>query len=413
LINRGTNRKWLVTVSFLLIVLASSIIAYSLSSSQATIDQQAKIQSLEGDVASLQTRISELQQAVPTGNPSINASIVGLNPVTLYNQDYKSVVTIRATEIFTVPSFFGPITSVAEILGSGFAITYNNSLYVVTNFHVVSGTSNTTVTFWDGDAYPASVVGSDPYADLAVVSVDAPSDEYHPLTIVPSTFLKVGQPVAAIGNPFGLAGSMTFGIISQLGRSLQEQTTGTVSISDVIQFSAPINPGNSGGPLLNAQGEVIGITTAIVGNSQGVGFAIPSDTVIREISSLITTGTYVRHPLVGASLVDMNYQLAQIMNSNITYGTLIESTVKNGPNDKAGLQAGDTAVMIQNNKYLIGGDIIISIDGTRIVNQTALSSYLAEKTLVGQTVQVGMIRDGNYTQMPVVLGQGPGPQGTV
>ncbi len=412
--NKTSTGKWLVGFSVLLVITAASILAYSLTSIQAGRDQDAKIQSLEHEISSLQTRIGELQKgSVATGNLSISTTNMILDPVAIYDQDYWSVVTIKATKVSTVTSFFGPLTSIEEVLGSGFVISYNNSMYVVTNFHVVAGTSNATVTFWDGDTYGARAIGSDPYADLAVISVEAPSNEFHPLAIAPSTFLKIGQPVASIGNPFGLSGSITAGIISQLGRSLQEQTTGTVSIADVIQFSAPINPGNSGGPLLNAQGEVVGITTAIVSDSQGLGFAIPSDTVIRELPSLINTGKYDLHPYIGVLLIDMDYQLAQLMKSNITYGLLIESLVKDGPAAEAGLQAGDTAVIIHTQKYLIGGDIIVSIDGVKVVNQDALSSYLEQKTLVGQTVKVGVIRDGKFMEIPMVLGQGPGPQGTV
>jgi serine protease Do len=181
----------------------------------------------------------------------------------------------------------------------------------------------------------------------------------------------------------------------------------------VIQFSAPINPGNSGGPLLNAQGEVVGITTAIVGNAQGVGFAIPSDTVIRELSALISTGKYDQHPYMGVGLIEMSYQLALLTKSNETYGVLIENVVKNSPADNSGLKAGSTSVNIGNQRYLIGGDIIISINGTRIVNQDALSSYLEQHTQVGQKITVGIIRDGKPLEIGLTLGKGPGAQGTI
>src|SRR5439155_22984115 len=135
---------------------------------------------------------------------------------------------------------FGPQTSVAIVIGSGFVITYLGSWYIVTNFHVVDGVVNSTATFWDGNSFPATVVGSDPYSDLAVVSVKAPASEFYPLLVVPSSSIKVGQPVVAVGNPFGLSSSMTYGIVSQLGRTIQEQASGQFPISGVIQFSAPI-----------------------------------------------------------------------------------------------------------------------------------------------------------------------------
>ncbi len=414
MIKRPAVANWLIIVSALFFIVILSILAVNLIATQVNTGQNDRIQSLENTVASLQSQINSLQNISNSGgNIATNTSVVNLNSVAIYKQDYQSIVTIRASKVTTVNSFFGPITSIANILGSGFVVRYNNASYIVTNFHVVDGTTNSTVTFGDGNDYKATVIGTDPYADLAVVKVEAPSSEFHPLIIAPSSTLQVGQPVVVIGNPFGLSGSMTVGIISQTGRTLQEQTTSTVSIPDVIQFSAPINPGNSGGPLLNAQGEVIGITTAIVGNAQGVGFAIPSDTVIRELPSLISTGKYDQHPYIGIAPIDMGYQIAQLAKSDVTYGVLIENVASGSPADKAGLKAGNTAVNVGNQQYLIGGDIIVSINGTRIVDQDALSSYLEEHTQVGQKITVGIIRDGKHLEVGLTLGKGPGLQGTV
>jgi S1-C subfamily serine protease len=286
---------------------------------------------------------------------------------------------------------------------------YLDSLYIVTNFHVVNGVQNLTVTFADGDAYPAKVVGTDPYSDLAVVTVNAPAKEFVPLQVISSANVEVGQPVAAIGNPYGLSGSMTFGIVSQLGRTIQEATAGNFSISGVIQFSAPINPGNSGGPLLNANGQVIGITTAMVNGSQGVGFAIPSSTILLELPSLISTGSYNMHAYLGISGVDMDYQLAQASHTNVTYGVLIEDVVSGGPAAAAGLRAGSTTITIAGEQYLVGGDVIISINGTKIVNQDALATYLQENALAGQRVQIGIIREGSLMTVVLTLGERPAP----
>jgi S1-C subfamily serine protease len=214
----------------------------------------------------------------------------------------------------------------------------------------------------------------------------------------------VGDPVYAIGAPYGLSGSFTYGIISQLGRTIQQATTGNYSIAGVIQFSAPINPGNSGGPLLDGNGNVIGITTATVSGSVGVGFAIPSSTILTEISSLISTGAYNLHSYLGIGGADMNYQLAQAMRTSVTYGVLIENIVNGGPAATAGLRVGSTVVVVDGQQYLIGGDIIVSINGTRIVNQDALSTYLAQNTVAGQDVQVGIIRSGQMMTVGVVLG---------
>src|SRR5208282_5650989 len=227
---------------------------------------------------------------VTDGNPSSGGSAgsspASINAIQIYKNSNESVVTVEGFTTTTVTGFLGigSQSVQAEILGSGFILNYNNANYIVTNFHVVDGVSNMTAIFWNGDAYPATVVGTDPYSDLAIVKVPtAPASEIHPLTLSSSSSVQVGDPVAAIGNPFGLSGSLTVGVVSQLGRTITEETAGNYSIADIIQFSAPINPGNSGGPLFNANGQVIGLTTATVNGSQGVGFAIPSDSVTREI----------------------------------------------------------------------------------------------------------------------------------
>ena len=279
---------------------------------------------------------------------------------------------------------------------------------MVTNYHVAGTTSNLTATFSNGDSYPAKVIGSDPYSDLAIVSVQAPASEFYPLTLTSSSSLQVGDSVVAIGDPYGLTGSMTQGIISQLGRTIQDETSGNFSIANVIQFSAPINPGNSGGPLLNANGQVVGITTASVTSSQGLGFAIPSDTIIQELPSLVTNGSYNLHSYLGIGTVDMNYQLSQATGANVTYGALIEQVVSGGPAAKAGLQAGTQTVTVNGQQYLIGGDIIVSVNGTRIITTDALGSYLAAHTVAGQTVSLGIIRSGDkYMTINVTLGERP------
>jgi S1-C subfamily serine protease len=345
---------------------------------------------------------------------SSNELVLPINPVQIYQEDNRSIVTVEGALSSTQIGFFGPQTVVSQILGSGFVTEYNNTYYIVTNFYVVNGVQNLTVTFSDGDAYPATVVGKDPYSDLAVVKVtNAPTSEYYPLMVVSSSSLKVGEAVAAIGNPFGLSGSMTVGVVSQLGRTITETTAGNFSIADVIQFSAPINPGNSGGPLLDQSGDVVGITTATVSGSQGVGFAIPSSTILKELPSLIASGAYDKHSYLGISTVDMNYQLAQYSGTNVTYGVLIESVVNGGPAAKAGLEAGTKPVVVDGTQYLVGGDIIVSVNGTKIVNGDALSSYLEEYTVAGQAVQLGIIRGGgHFITVDVTLGTRPPPPQT-
>ena len=337
----------------------------------------------------------------------------------IYSNTSKSVVTIVGVNVTTVNyGPFGTYVSYSEVEGSGFVTDYDNTPYIITNFHVVDGITNITVTFSNGDAYPGKVVGSDVYADLAVVSVTAPVSEFFPLTIVESSGLQVGESVYAIGAPFGLSGTFTSGLISQIGRTIREATAGDYSISGIIQFTAPINPGNSGGPLLDSNGEVIGITTAIISGSEGLGFAIPSQTIIRELPSLITTGSYTDHSYLGISGVDMTYQLAQESNTNITYGVLVEQVTSGSPADEAGIKGGTKLVDIidtecvfgrSNNQCLIGGDIIVSANGTKLISMDALSSYLEENTVAGQAVILGVVRDGVMTNVPVTLGGRPQP----
>jgi S1-C subfamily serine protease len=269
------------------------------------------------------------------------------------------------------------------------------------------------LTFSDGDGYAATVLGSDPYSDLAVLFTDAPASEFHPLQVVSSSTLNVGDFVAAVGSPFGLAGSMTTGIVSALGRTITETTAGNYPIADVIQFSAPINPGNSGGPLLNAAGQVVGINTAGIentqegGTAQGVGFAIPSDTILREITSLVDTGSYTQYPYMGIGVVDMTYDIAAQERLSVTYGVLVEQIASGGPADSAGLKAGTTQTTVDGNTIYVGGDIITSINGTRIVNEDDLSTYLAENTLPNQTIDITIVRDGQTLSIPLILGTRP------
>ena len=364
--------------------------------SESTAGRAASSQAL---IDSLQTQNAQLQSQIAALSQPTNGTIMGLDSVKIYQADSAGIVTVQGTESSGLAN--------STILGSGFVVNFSGAYYIVTNYHVVAGVSGITVTFQDGDAYPATTIGSDGYSDLAVLKVNAPAYEFHPLQVVSSALLSVGQPVAAIGNPFGLSGSMTIGIVSQLGRTISETLAGNYAIADVIQFSAAINPGNSGGPLLNANGAVVGIATATEVSSQGVGFAIPSDAILQELPSLITTGSFDLHPLMGISSVDMNYQLAQLQGTNVTYGALIENVTSGGPAAQAGLRGGTQQATVDGTSYLIGGDIIVAVNGTKIINTDALSSYLAEHALAGQTISVKIIRGGQAMTIDLVLGTRP------
>lgn len=364
----------------------------------------AQLQTLASDLESRNNLLENALSSQPAGTASF-----GLNPVVIYDLSNRSVVTVQSTQVSVVQTIFGQQTAVSSVLGSGFVVDYSNAYYIVTNFHVIDSTVNSTVTFWNGDSYPARVIGSDPYSDIAVIVTPASESDFHALELTPSSSLKVGQTVMAIGNPFGLSGSITVGIVSQLGRNIQYQSaTQAISVSDVVQFSAPINPGNSGGPLLNAGGTVVGITTATASGSQGVGFAIPSDTILRELPSIISSGGYSNHPALGIQGVDMTYELSQVTGANVTYGVLIEKTVSGGPADRAGLRNGQQIMTIAGQQYIVGGDIIVSLNGNRIVNYDALSTFLERYILPGQRIRVGIIRSGSYQEVEVTVGAATG-----
>ncbi|MEM3705887.1 MAG: trypsin-like peptidase domain-containing protein [Candidatus Bathyarchaeia archaeon] len=363
-----------------------------------------KLDSLENQLSTLQEQMSNLQQTQNIINQN-NTYILGENVSLseLYEQVKESVVIIRGVmvqyDIFHRPYY-------TQVQGSGFVYNFTGEMVIITNYHVIESTINITVTFINGDGYAATVLGSDPYADLAVLSTDAPTSEFKPLEIASSSTLKVGDVVVAVGNPYGLSGSMSIGIVSALGRTITEETGG-YPIANVIQTTAPLNPGNSGGPLLNLQGQVVGITTAIISDSQGLGFAIPSNTILREIASLVTTGSYNNHPWLGASGIDMTYEIAKAISANITYGWLITQVVSGGPAANAGLKGGTKQVLIAGEYVTVGGDIIIAINGTRITSVDTLSTYLEENTSPGQTIEVTIMRENQTMNVAVTLGTRP------
>ncbi|HUK28483.1 MAG TPA: trypsin-like peptidase domain-containing protein [Candidatus Acidoferrales bacterium] len=336
-------------------------------------------------------------------SPTGIAHATGLTPVQIYANSNQSVVTIQGV----VQDESSPNASLSSILGTGFIITYVGSYYIVTNFHVMNGLQDATVTFSDGNSYPAKVVGLDAYSDLAIVSVNAKPSELRPLTLGSSSALKVGESVVAIGNPYGLSNTITVGIVSQVGRALQEDTLSGFAVPDTIQFSAAVNPGNSGGPLINSEGLVVGITTATVTNSVGLGFAIPADTITRELPSLIHDGSYDKHPYLGVQLIDMSYQLSQAMGTNVTYGVLIVNVVPGGPASISGLRGGSRNATIEQQQYMIGGDIIISVNGNRITNYDSFAAFLEEHAAAGQTVKLGIVRNGQFMVIQVLLGSKP------
>jgi len=379
-------------------LVASGVLGYSVSNTSIS----GTISDLQNQVSSLQGQISNFQSTQNITNQN-NTYILGENVSLsqLYAQVKDSVVTIRGVTV-QYDIFYRPYYS--QVQGSGFIYDFQGRFVVVTNYHVVQKAINITITFADGDGYSTSVLGYDPYEDLAILSANVSTAELKPLGIANSSTLEVGDPVIAVGNPYGLAGSMTTGIVNALGRTMSEETTGGYPIASIIQTSTPINPGNSGGPLLNYQGNVVGITTAIVSDSQGLGFAIPSNAILREIESLVSKGSYDQHPSLGATGTDMTYEIARAMSTNVTYGWLI----LNAPN-QTGLRGGTNRVVVNGDTVTIGGDIIIAINRTRIKNMDDLSTYLEEYTLPDQTIDVTIVRNNQTMILAIKLGARPSP----
>jgi S1-C subfamily serine protease len=406
-----SNRLYatLIAIAIICSLLIGGIAGYSLSNSAVS----NKINDLQNSASALAKSVASLQAAQKASDQDVAQYITQNITYTtgenaslseLYQQVKDSVVVVSGVTVQN-DAFYGSYYS--EVQGSGFIYNYSGRSVIVTNYHVVNGATNITVAFIDGDAYAATVIGLDPYADLAVLSANAPQNEYKPLEIVSSSTLSVGDPVLAIGSPYGLAGTVTSGIVSALGRTITESTTGGYVIADCIQTTTPINPGNSGGPLLNYQDQVVGITTAIVTDSQGLGLAIPSNTILREIASLITNGSYNNHPWLGASGTDMTYEIAQEMSTNVTYGWLITQVTSGGPADEAGLKGGTGQVQLEGNWVTVGGDIITAINGSRITNMDDLSTFLEEKTLPNQTISITIERNNQSLLLSVKLGTRP------
>lgn len=298
-------------------------------------------------------------------------------------------------------------------LGSGFI--WDTKGNIVTNNHVVDSATEIEVTFSDGTTVPATLVGADPYSDLAVIKVDASTDLLKPVTMGDSTKVKVGEIAIAIGNPYGLEGTMTVGNVSAIGRNLPAkqviQSSGaSYSIPLVIQTDASVNPGNSGGVLVNDQGQVIGVPSAIesaTGSSAGIGFAIPAEIVMKVVPALISNSKY-EHPYLGISGNSMTPDIAEAMDLPAdTRGALVQTVSADGPSDKAGLQPSTKTVTIKGIEGTVGGDVITAIDEQPVKDMSDIIAYLAVHTQVGQTVTLTILRNGETQTVDVTLGSRP------
>jgi S1-C subfamily serine protease len=391
-------------------------------------------------LARLGTAYGQQPPAQDLGNSNSSNILSSLPFTELFEKAEQSIVQVSAsvneTSLFNEdgqPPFFG------QALGSGFV--YDREGHIITSNHLIFAGSDSRidVTFTDGTIYRAGVVGTDIYSDLAVLQLeDVPEEKLVPLPLGNSSTLNVGQPVAAIGNPFGLSGSLSEGIISGLDRlipaqaaspeqepptnssspspfppiPLPEQPPATFSIPNVIQTSAPINPGNSGGPLLNMQGQVIGINTAIfsvTGTFAGVGFAIPSNSIAKVVPVLIEEGFYP-HPWIGVSGTDMTPEIAEAIGLEEPRGFLVISIQDGSPASRAGIQEGSNETVLPRREIPLGGDVILSIDGITVRKLDDMLGYLEQSTQVGQIVSLGIWRDGETTEVDLTLTARPGEQ---
>ena len=290
-------------------------------------------------------------------------------------------------------------------VGSGFV--FDKQGHIITNEHVIKDATKIVVTFLDGRSYSAEIIGVDEYTDIGVIKVNADLKLLNPLSLGDSSNLQVGEPITAIGNPFGLSGSMTSGIISQMGRLLPSNSG--YSIPDVIQTDAAINPGNSGGPLLNMRGEIVGINTAIqstTGEFTGVGFAIPSQTVAKIVPTLISDGEY-KHPWIGISGTDIDLEMANVMELDNTLGFLVITVVEDSPASDAGLIGSNKMIEVEGREYSIGGDIIVSVDGIDVRKIDDILIHLQRGKAVGDEMVLEVLRDGRTTNITIVLQERP------
>ncbi len=418
----------LVLVSAMLLSACSGIAAFSQSANQLNVAQAASPSTTVSTQSTSDSTVSSSSPAASapaaiTGNSELLAAYESTMESiysTVSPQVVNIMVLIPATgsNLQNFPGFNNndnnnQTPQFSQALGSGFFWDTNGD--IVTNNHVVDGATKIEVTFSDGSTVPATIVGQDPYSDLAVIKISGSADKIHPVTMADSAQVKVGEIAIAIGNPYGFEGSMSVGNVSGLGRDLPssqvDTTTGaTYSIPDVIQTDASINPGNSGGVLVNIEGQVIGVTSAIEsnsGSSSGVGFAIPAEIVSKVVPSLISSGTYA-HPYLGVSGTDLTPDIAQAMNLPAdTRGALIETVTAGGPAANANLQPSNTTVTINGVQGTVGGDIITGIDGQTINSMSDIIAYLASHTTVGQTISMTILRDGKTQTVQVTLGSRP------
>jgi S1-C subfamily serine protease len=369
-----------------------------------------------GDLGGTSTTVREIQAAASPAAASVSGRALSINDI--YRRAAPGVVQVTSTAVVTVPAdpFFGnsflPQRQQERSLGSGFVV--DKPGHIVTNYHVIQGSKQVRVSFSNGTSMKATVQGTDPSSDLAVLKIDASSRALTPLALGNSDAIQVGDPVVAIGNPFGLDRTVTAGIVSAIQRVITAPNGYT--IDHVIQTDAAINHGNSGGPLLDRRGRVIGVNSQIetgdngvtTSGNVGVGFAIPSNTVKTVIAQLIRQG-HIDRAFIGIGAVPITRDLARVFRLPVPHGLLIQSVEPGSGAAKAGLEAGTTQVVLAGESYNLGGDILVEADGRAVASLSRLRDLVAAKK-PGDTLNLVVYRNGKKKEINVKLGRQPGTQ---
>lgn len=375
-----------------LVFMLLSIMACNLSELSSVLTETEATEPVSDPEPAVETVIVEVTSTPQPAAPAVDVEEELV--IDVYSRVGPAVVCI------TAPQRFG------ECIGSGFIIDEEG--HIVTNDHVATAASELLVTLADEHTVPAEVLGTDPGSDLAVLDIDVPAEELTVAELGESGTLQVGQRAIAIGNPFGLERTVTTGIISSLGRTLPRDGSG-FQLAELIQTDAAINPGNSGGPLLDSQGRVIGVNTAITSESgvnSGVGFAVPVDIVKRVIPELIAQGRY-RHPWLGITGGTITAEMVDAADLQVEIGVLISTVEPGSPAEVAGLRGGSRQIQVSGMPFLAGGDIIIAIDKAVVKQFDDVVNYLASHTNVGDSVTLTVVRDGGQISVSVTLEERP------
>ncbi len=375
--------------SYFFAVIAVILVVNTVLFSITFLNFQNRLETLETSLLEQESEIRDLQNQLEIFDVIDQTGVMPWS--TIYDQLNDSVVLIQTD------------------LGLGSGFVYDLKGHIITNHHVIDGAEVIQVTFLDGNVSSANVVGMDVYSDLAVIKVDPTITTLRPVVLGRSSELNVGEPVAAMGNPFGLSDTLTVGVVSSLERTLN--AIGGYVVIDIIQIDAAVNPGNSGGPLVNLKGQVVGVNAAIqseTGSFTGIGFAIPSDTVKREIDDLIETGGY-KHPWLGVSALEVNIAIADAIGLEKPQGIIVMNVTEGSPADLTGLRGVTETVIVDGQEVPVGGDVIIEINGVHVITLDDLVIYMERNTRPGNSVIIRIIRDRQDLDLTVVLGERPLP----